>query len=77
MNWKLKRFLCIFVMLFSFGTISTYANDNLNDISIQVDGTYLKLNDSPKIINGNTLVPLRDISTTLNIPINWNENTSK
>ena len=75
MNWKLKRFLCIFVILFSFGTISTYANDNLNDISIQVDGTYLKLNDSPKIINGNTLVPLRDISTALNIPINWNENT--
>ncbi|MEY8320040.1 stalk domain-containing protein [Lachnospiraceae bacterium 46-61] len=76
MGWKLKRFLYTFLILFSFGTISIYANNTLNDVSIQIDGTYLELSDSPKIIDGNTLVPIQDISAILNIPINWNENTN-
>lgn len=77
MNWKLKRFLYILLVFFSFsfGTISIYAS-TLKDISIQIDDTCLELSDSPKIINDNALVPLRDISEALNVQINWNEDTS-
>ncbi|NDO45677.1 stalk domain-containing protein [Clostridium sp. MD294] len=75
MSYKLKQLFCILFVIFSLGSVSVYAdNISKNDISVEVNGTQLKMSHSPQIIENSTLVPLRDISDALNITIEWNEN---
>lgn len=74
MNYKLKQIFCAFVVIFSLGTVSTYAN-NPTGISIEINGTHLETSQSPQIVENSTLVPLRDISNALDVTIDWNNNT--
>lgn len=74
MSYRLKQLFCILFIIFSLGTVSTYADSlSKKEISIEVNGIELEMSSSPQIIKNNTLVPLRDISDALDVPIEWNE----
>lgn len=75
MSYRLKRLFCILFIIFSLGSVSTYADSvSKKEIFIEVNGIQLEMSSSPQIIKNSTLVPLQDISDALDVTIEWNEN---
>lgn len=54
---------------------STTVQLKINDKKVTVNGKIMDLPVAPKIVNGNTMVPLRFISEATNRNVNWNSNT--
>lgn len=69
-----RTILSIFVFMLCMFSIPAYADN----ISVSIEGRNVVFNDvSPTIINGRTMVPLRDVSNALGASVDWNNNTKQ
>ncbi|MGN1318546.1 MAG: stalk domain-containing protein, partial [Lachnospirales bacterium] len=70
----MKKIIIFFVFLISLFQISVYADN----ISVAVDGNYINFTDAkPQIINGRTMIPIRNIFNSLGADVTWNGNTKE
>ena len=68
----------LLVMLFCLLlSCPTYATDTKPPIKVFIDGTALKMDVSPVLKDGRTLVPLRSIGEALTAQVNWDESAKK
>ena len=73
----IKKFLSILLtttILFSALICTTVFGEQ--PVSVKLDGTILKFDVQPQIINGRTMVPLRTIFEALGAEVGWDEATS-
>jgi len=74
-----KRSVTIFILglIFSLGSASAvYANTDEAQITVFVDGQQIHFADQhPVIVDGRTLVPIRDVFVSLGFDIEWNPDT--
>lgn len=67
---KTERLIGIILCIFLFCT-TAFAASQGTDIKVKVDGKILKLDQSPVIMNGTTLVPVRPIFEALGFDVRW------
>lgn len=72
MNKRLSSlFITIALSLNTFGLTSCAASE----ISVIMDGNKMQLNEQPKIVDGRTLLPVRDMFEALDMEVTWNGET--
>lgn len=64
-----RQNIILLLFMFLLVPINTFAN---SDISLFIDGNYVKSDVAPIIENGRTLVPVRIISENLGYKVSWN-----
>lgn len=69
---KKKSILIILMLIISFSS-NVFADSE--PINIYLDGELLEVSQEPIIINGTTLVPMRDIFEALDMEVYWNGET--
>ena len=75
MKYSLRKFtvgiamLAVIVFVLSYATFASY------DVKILVDGQPFKCSEPPILLNGITLVPMRDIFEELGASVSWDEDT--
>lgn len=70
-------FITIFILMLSVAPIfESGVSAEFSEISINVNGSDISMDDSPIIYNGTTLVPLKVLQDVLDISLSWN-NSSK
>lgn len=75
---KLKRVLLLILVFSMLGVMTVFASDSFQwyrgkDVKVIVNGK--ELNSSGLLINDTTMIPLREISETLQAIVSWNEST--
>lgn len=75
---KLKRILLLILMFIIFGAATAFANDSFEwykGKSVKVIVNDKELSSPGLLIEGKTMLPLREIANTLQAIVNWNGNT--
>jgi hypothetical protein len=75
---KFKRILLLILVFIIFGAATAFANDSFEwykgkSVKVVVNGK--ELSSPGLLIDGKTMLPLREIANTLQAIVNWNDNT--
>lgn len=68
-----KTIILIAILIFIIGSLSAAASSG--DISVNFDGTFLKFDQNPIIVNSRTMVPLRTVFEAYGAEVSWDEGT--
>ncbi len=74
----MKKTISFFLVVFAFSiiiTANTFCSES--DISVSVNGADIKTNVPPRIIDGRTMLPVRDIFEMMGATVIWTESTKE
>ena len=66
-----KTIILIAILIFIIGSLSAAASSG--DISVNFDGTFLKYDQNPIIVNSRTMVPLRTVFEAYGAEVSWDD----
>jgi len=69
--------VCCWSVILFIAKLSYLCNRYETPIKVFIDGTALKMDVSPVLKDGRTLVPLRSIGEALTAQVNWDESAKK